>query len=317
MGQIVFQATLGGQTALVGQNTASSYSLNLPLANDTLVGTATTDTLTNKTIAFASNTFSGSLSVSNGGTGISSLTAGYIPYGNGTSAFSSSSNLYFSGSNLGVGTSSPSYKLDVSGDIHATGAQYFGGSVGGLRTTNIWTSEISLQYTSGTTIFIDVSDNGGNNGSNFNFNIRGLQSSGSDPALLNTFTAYATSVYNGSNTATWNITSDQRLKKNIVDNTVGLDAIAKIKVRNFEYRTPEEITDFPNQENIAIEKTGVQIGVIAQELQAILPDCVFEQKNGVLSLSTDSLMWHMINAIQEQQALIESLTTRLTALESK
>jgi hypothetical protein len=50
MGQIVFQATLGGQTALVGQNTASSYSLTLPLATDTLVGKATTDTLTNKTL---------------------------------------------------------------------------------------------------------------------------------------------------------------------------------------------------------------------------------------------------------------------------
>lgn len=50
MGQIVFQATLGGQTALVGQNTSSSYSLNLPLATDTLVGKTTTDTLTNKTL---------------------------------------------------------------------------------------------------------------------------------------------------------------------------------------------------------------------------------------------------------------------------
>jgi hypothetical protein len=115
MGQIVFQATLGGQTALVGQNTASSFSLNLPLANDTLVGKATTDTLTNKTIAFASNTFSGSLSVSNGGTGLSSLTAGYIPFGNGTSAFGSNSNLFWDNTNarLGIGTSSPSYQLDI------------------------------------------------------------------------------------------------------------------------------------------------------------------------------------------------------------
>ena len=37
MGQIVFQATLGGQTALVGQNTASSYSLTLPLATDMIM----------------------------------------------------------------------------------------------------------------------------------------------------------------------------------------------------------------------------------------------------------------------------------------
>lgn len=36
------------------------------------------------------------LGVSNGGTGLTSLTAGYIPYGNGTGAFSSSGNLVYS-----------------------------------------------------------------------------------------------------------------------------------------------------------------------------------------------------------------------------
>lgn len=56
MGQLVFQAALGGQTNLVGGNSASTYNLNVPLANDTLVAQATTDTLTNKTISGASNT---------------------------------------------------------------------------------------------------------------------------------------------------------------------------------------------------------------------------------------------------------------------
>lgn len=50
MGQLVFQATLGGQTNLVGGNTASTYNLNVPTANDTLVARDTTDTLTNKTL---------------------------------------------------------------------------------------------------------------------------------------------------------------------------------------------------------------------------------------------------------------------------
>jgi hypothetical protein len=45
----------------------------------------------------------GTLPVANGGTGLTSLTAGYIPYGNGTSAFSSSSSLTFDGTNLSVG----------------------------------------------------------------------------------------------------------------------------------------------------------------------------------------------------------------------
>ena len=64
-------------------------------------------------------TLAGTLNVANGGTGLTSLTAGYIPYGNGTSAFSSSSSLFFDGTNLGVGTSSPSANLDVQGNVNA------------------------------------------------------------------------------------------------------------------------------------------------------------------------------------------------------
>ena len=45
-------------------------------------------------------TLLGTLPVGNGGTGLTTLTAGYIPYGNGTSAFSSSSTLTYNGSTL-------------------------------------------------------------------------------------------------------------------------------------------------------------------------------------------------------------------------
>ena len=48
-------------------------------------------------------TLAGTLNVSSGGTGLSTLTAGYIPYGNGTSALGSSANLTFDGNNLGIG----------------------------------------------------------------------------------------------------------------------------------------------------------------------------------------------------------------------
>jgi len=48
-------------------------------------------------------TLSGTLGVTNGGTGLSTLTAGYIPYGNGTSPFSNSVNFSYNGSTLRVG----------------------------------------------------------------------------------------------------------------------------------------------------------------------------------------------------------------------
>lgn len=49
----------------------------------------------------------GTLPVAAGGTGITSLTAGYIPYGNGTAALSSSSSLQFTSGVLVVGGTSP------------------------------------------------------------------------------------------------------------------------------------------------------------------------------------------------------------------
>jgi hypothetical protein len=107
-------------------------------------------------------------------------------------------------------------------------------------------------------------------------------------------------VYQGNNSSSWTTTSDQRLKKNIVDNNDGLDKINSIRVRNFEYRLAEEITDLPQDQ--AIRKTGVQLGVIAQELQAVLPDCVKQESTGVLSVDSDNLTWYMINAIKELKA---------------
>jgi hypothetical protein len=133
---------------------------------------------------------------------------------------------------------------------------------------------------------------------------------GTDTAFISANTG---GTYNGANTTTWATTSDQRLKKNIIDNTDGLNKITAIQVRNFEYRLPEEVTELESQN--AIDKQGIQLGVIAQELQQILPECVTEESTGVLSVQTDNLVWYLINAIKEQQALITSLTARITALE--
>jgi hypothetical protein len=119
-------------------------------------------------------------------------------------------------------------------------------------------------------------------------------------------------VYQSNNTTTWTTTSDQRLKKNIVDNNIGLEVINKIQVRNFEYRLPNEITEV--LQNQVIQKTGVQLGVIAQELQAVLPECVTEQSTGVLSVDTDNLVWYMVNAIKDLKSQLDSVKAELATL---
>jgi hypothetical protein len=107
-------------------------------------------------------------------------------------------------------------------------------------------------------------------------------------------------VYQGNNSGSWSQVSDQRLKKNIVDNTDGLEKISQLRVRNFEYRLPEEVTEL--DPSCAIPNKGVQLGVIAQEIQEVFPDCVKTESTGVISVDSDNLTWYMINAIKELKA---------------
>jgi hypothetical protein len=122
-------------------------------------------------------------------------------------------------------------------------------------------------------------------------------------------------AYQGNNSANWSTTSDRRLKKNIVDNTDGLEKLLQIKVRNFEYRLPEEVTELPQEQ--AIQKQGVQLGVIAQELKEILPECVKTETTGVMTVDTDNLTWYLINAIKDLKALVDAQATEITALKAK
>ena len=121
-------------------------------------------------------------------------------------------------------------------------------------------------------------------------------------------------VYNSNNSSSFSTTSDERIKKNIVDNNTGLDAIEKIRVRNFEYRTKNEITDFDNPEAVVVkDKSGVQVGVIAQEIKDILPDVVKQNTTGAYTVDPDNLTWYLVNAVKELSAEVKSLKAQLNS----
>lgn len=143
----------------------------------------------------------------------------------------------------------------------------------------------------------------------------GAGGQGSNTTRIATYSSGYGNVYQGNNSTVWAITSDQRLKKNIVDNTVGLDAITKIKVRNFEYRLPQEVTDLPQTSAINIQ--GVQLGAIAQELAQVLPDCVKTESTGVMSVDTTNITWHLINAVKELNATVTAQAAQIAALQAK
>jgi hypothetical protein len=86
----------------------------------TLGGSASTALLNAASLTLG---WTGQLSVARGGTGLSTLTANYIPYGNGTSAFQSSSNLQFNGSLLSlIGTSAFGASATIRSQFYFQGA---------------------------------------------------------------------------------------------------------------------------------------------------------------------------------------------------
>ena len=114
---------------------------------------------------------------------------------------------------------------------------------------------------------------------------------------------------NGANTAAFGSYSDSRLKENIVDLPSQLDSIMALRPVEYDY--------------IESMGGGHQIGFVAQEVQAIYPDLVGEDAEGMLTLTDmNKNDARLIKCIQEQQTLITqqaeaitALTTRITALE--
>jgi len=99
--------------------------------------------------------------------------------------------------------------------------------------------------------------------------------------------------------------SDQREKTNVRVLETGLAEILALQPRRFDW--------------IDESKKDVA-GFIAQEVQPVLPDLIENYKHDTedrLALRMGDMLPTMVKAIQEQQALIQSLTARLTALENK
>jgi len=121
-------------------------------------------------------------------------------------------------------------------------------------------------------------------------------------------------VYAGNNNANFSTTSDRRIKKNIIDNNIGLDKINQIQIRNFEYRTLNEITDFDNPKAAVVEIKGTQLGVIAQEVEEILPDIVKKESTGVKRVDPGNLTFYLINAVKELTSKVDEMKLEINEL---
>lgn len=115
--------------------------------------------------------------------------------------------------------------------------------------------------------------------------------------------------------ATSNITayysSDRRLKENVVSISNALDKINKISGVEFDW-TDEYIEAHGGEDGYFIRRHD--IGVIAQEIQEVLPDVVAERMDGYLAVRYEKIVPLLIEAIKQQQQQIEQLKTQITGV---
>jgi hypothetical protein len=298
---------------------------------------------------------SGVLAVTNGGTGVTTSTGsgnvvlsasptltGTLTVPTITSAAATALTIQSAGTtaitidtsqNVGIGTSSPSYKLQVSGSSvvvrfessnnNNVVAIAYNGTIGGFlgaSGTNLVFSNNAgseaMRITSGGTLLVGQTtaigaklEVGGFNSSAY-VSSTGIGVAGNSHFLGGIRVDGTPSA----NQTSWTLISDARTKTVNGSFVDGLDAICALNPVQFVYNGKAGTT-----------LDGVQrIGLIADDVQAVMPYCVGSreayldegdaEKTEVLSLDTSPIVFALINAIKELSSKNDALEARLATI---
>lgn len=99
-------------------------------------------------------------------------------------------------------------------------------------------------------------------------------------------------------------TSDQKLKKNVTKLKNALSKIRKIQGVEFDW-TEEHIQSQGGLNNPLLRQHDA--GVIAQNVQQVIPEIVFERENGTLAVKYEGFIPYLIESINEIVDLLEKL----------
>ena len=187
-----------------------------------------------------------------------------------------------SGGLVGLGTSNPSILFEVAGNVDSN--------------------------------YIGSFHNDGNNANRYVLRLAGGSDSGSGTSYLvglqdGDFNSVGSITHSGGN-ASFNTSSDHRLKENVVDMTGAIDRVKSLAPKRFNFiRTPDITVD----------------GFIAHEAQAVVPGAVSGTHNEVdddsnpvyQGIDHSKLVPLLVGALKESIAKIETLETEMTALKAR
>ena len=231
-------------------------------------------------------------------------------------------NAFFIGNAYYDGTS---YKYTTSGNaemytVNAGTHSWLTAASGTAGNAITWTTPMTLDASGNLLVGKTTAGTGGGNGiqiSKTNMTYVCSESSGGSGCYefyssnIGAYRFYVTStgtVFATNTTIT--AISDQRLKENVRDLDCGLNKILALQPRRFDWK-----------EGKGLDKKD-DVGFIAQEFETVFPQSVVGSKAGedgieYKALNHSELIPTLVKAIQEQQALITSLTARLEVLEAK
>ena len=100
----------------------------------------------------------------------------------------------------------------------------------------------------------------------------------------------------------WNTFSDRRWKQNIELITNALDKLNQVNGYTYKWKNKAD--------------TSTQVGVIAQEIEAVLPEAVTTDAAGYKSVDYGKLSALLIQAVKEQQEIISSMEKQINSLQN-
>jgi hypothetical protein len=249
-----------------------------------------------------------------------------------------------SSGNLGIGATSPNTKVQAtvgssgSGVVNALRLQNVGTSAGdgakilftagtstdgaGIASTGVALNSADLRFYSGGNNERMRISSGGNvsinstgstgtltvNGNQYNVASFRVSSNGNVALqLLNASGTEVGYIQTNASSTTYATSSDYRLKENIVPMSGALAKVSALKPCTYTWKADGSSGE----------------GFIAHELQEVVPDCVTGEKDGAdedgnpkyQGIDTSFLVATLTAAIQEQQAIITDLKSRIEALE--